>query len=622
MKHEFEWYWDRANELVERDKGLRDVQNAMDRMARLEYNLPKSLQNLEWMRTVKTTAPADAIDAGIKVLTGLAATVRIDPITVIKSLGDISLTSDVAKTKANEWETALKWQWELASRRRGTLYDDIIRSSLMYDEIVGQVVHLPSQIRSIEAMGGNANRYRAAQRNGQFAVLLKNPQTTHVRYSDYMAEAVLSASVMEAQAIVDFWGEKAKKLAKDIKDEEIAPDEAMILFDYADYESRCVWACPGESDESVEWDKKYVIMEPEENKLDFLPWVAICGGTNLASAPENQRFPLLWKVYQAETWLTANITGSLVMSQSIATAAQPQMTVEGPNPDAVEVDYTTPGGRVDVPPGHKVAQLTQQPLNPALREAYDRFVSDMARSTVPSVLVSAESTPGEAFSGYNLRIQQAVGALLRYRKTAERFHEAVCRQMLLWCEHSGEPIKGYGSYQIEPEDIDPKCIYLSVELTPDVPLDKQQKWNTAIMAHREMPISWDTIATDMGITDPKKEWDQWAKEQWYLAEVTGRAKLIQAEYDLQIQQAQMQMQMQAQQATMQMQQQAQMEQAQMMQQGQPNQQPAPGSPMGMPGAGGMGMDPNAGGQPPAGVNPSGNVMEQQTGQSRMGEEVI
>lgn len=622
MIQKIEWYLDRADELISRDEGLRTVQNAMDRMARLEYSLPKSLQNLEWMRTVKTTAPADAIDAGIKVLIGQKARQRVDPASVMKALGDVSILSDAAKVKANQWEGVLDWQWELMSRRRGTLYDDIIRSSLMYDEIVGQLVHVPSQIRSVEAMGGNAQRYKAALTHGQFALLLKNPQTTHVRYSDYMAEAVLSASVMEAQAIVDFWGDKAKKIAKQIKDEDIAPDEPMILFDYSDFDSRCVWACPGEDDSQIDWDKRFVILEPEENTLAFLPWIAICGGTNLAAAPEDQRFPLLWKVYRAETWLSANITGSLAMSQSIATSAQSQVTVEGPNPAAVEIDYTTPGGRVDVPPGHKVAQLTQQPLNPALREAYDRFIADMARSTVPSVLVSAESAPGEAFSGYNLRVQQAVGSLMRYQKTAERFHAAVSRQMLLWCEHTGEPIKGYGDYQIEDGDIDPKCIYLSVELTPDVPLDRMQKINSAVMMARELKYPAAKILEELGETNPEKCIDEWAKEQFYLAEIGNRAKLISAEADLQIQQAQMQMQMQAQQATMQMQGQMQQEQmAAQAQMGQPNQQPTPGQGMGMEGAQGMGsgMDPSMMGTPPAQAGPAMNVREQQTGVTMGGE---
>lgn len=615
MKHEIEWYIQRADELIARDEDLRTMQNAMDRMAHLEYNLPPSLQNLEWMRTVKTTAPADAIDAGIKVLTGLDARVSIDPITVLKALGEnASPTSEMAREKANEWENCLKWQWDLASRRRGTLYDDIIRSALMYDEVVANVVHLPTQIRSVEAIGGNSQRYKAALRNGQFAVLLRNPQTAHVRYSDYMAEAVLSASLMEAQAIVDFWGDKAKAIAKDIKNEDIAPDEAMILFDYSDYESRCVWACPGDNEQATDYDNQYVILEPEENKLPFLPWVAQCGGTALASDPAYQRFPLLWKVYQAETWLTANITGSLTMSQAIATAAQPQMTVEGPNPQAVDVDYTTPGGRMDVPPGHKVAQLTQQPLNPALREAYDRFVSDMARSTVPSVLVSAESAPGESFSGYNLRVQQAVGSLLRYQKTAERFHAAVSRQMLLWAENSGKAIEGYGNYKIEPEDIDPDKIYISVALTPDVPLDRMQKINSAVMMSRELKYPAHKILEELGETDPQGAIDEWAKEQFYMSEVAGRAKLIQAEYDLQIQQAQMAMQMQAQQQQMQMQ----ME-AQAMQTGMAEQQPMPGGPMGMEGIEGQGFNPAMGGMPPAQAGPAMNVREQQTGRSAGGE---
>jgi hypothetical protein len=230
--------------------------------------------------------------------------------------------------------------------------------------------------------------------------------------------------------------------------------------------------------------------------------------------------------------------------------------------------------------------------------------------------------PGESFSGYNLRVQQAVGSLMRYQKTAERFHSAVCRQMLMWCAHSGKPIDGYGDYKIEPEDIDTDKIYVSVKLTPDVPLDRMQKINSAVMMSRELKYPATKILEELGETDPQGAIDEWAKEQFYMSEVAGRAKMIQAEYDLQIQQAQMQMQMQAQQATMQMQSEQDMQmQAMQAQMGQSGQQPMPGGPMGMEGVEGMGMNPAMGGMPPAQAGPALNVREQQTGRSMGGEMV-
>ena len=599
MARDKEWYIDEAQDLLDTYLLLRRDQMKIDDIANLEWRLPKALEEIG-RRAVKTTAPADAIKAGARVLTVLDEIIEVDPVTVMPKDPE----SKAAREKANQWEDVLKWQLELASRRKSILKEDITRSALMYDEVCAQVIHLPSQIKNVKSLGGNPARLEAAQQYGQFAISLKNPQSVYTRYSEYGPEAVLYATVQRPRQIVDFWGNRAGKLKKLVEKKQA--DDWYILFDYVDFERRFVWAIPGETVKASGHEDRIDILY-EEQTLPFLPWVCVIGGSNLNRLPEKQRYPLLWSTMKAGLVDTANIIGSLMLNEVIATASQPRLAKIGPTPDSIKIDYTDPTGEIDVPPGHTVEALQQSPISPALRELYDRTVNDLQGNTIPRILVTAEAAPGEPFSGYNLRIQQAIASLMPWKRVSERAIAGIERQKLLWCHYSGEPIEGPKGYKINPSEIDPQHIYLSVELTPYEPLDEQQKINSAVMAARELKLPTEDIMGMMNISDPEKKIRKWAKEQMSFAQLQGELQKIQMTASGEIEQMAAQM--------------AQGMLQQMQEQGQgPSAQQRERQPMqGMEAVGGPGFNPAAGGQAPAGANPAGNVREQQTGLSRLGE---
>ena len=181
--------------------------------------------------------------------------------------------------------------------------------------------------------------------------------------------------------------------------------------------------------------------------------------------------------------------------------------------------------------------------------------------------------------------------------------------MLLWCHYSGVPIKGYHEdklYQIEPEDVDPESLYLSVTLEADVAIDQQQRTNTAVMQARELKRPMVDILAEMGETDPEGALERWAREQIMMAELQGVLQGIQMQASGELQQMAQQM---AQQILQQMQEQA---QAQGEAQGQA------GSPAGLAPGLGQGFDPSQGGAPFSEAMP-GATREMQSGMTRTGE---
>src|SRR3990172_5064575 len=124
-------------------------------------------------------------------------------------------------------------------------------------------------------------------------------------------------------------------------------------------------------------------------------------------------------------------------------------------------------------------------MNPAIREALDRFTSDM-QTALPRILVTAEALPNEPGFGFNLRLRQALGKLSPLKILAERGLTSAYRLFLLWAKASNTPIDGYGPdgklKRIEPKDIDPRRLYLDAFLKPDVPIERQEEMLPAIEA--------------------------------------------------------------------------------------------------------------------------------------------
>ncbi|MEK7178329.1 MAG: hypothetical protein AAB721_01585, partial [Patescibacteria group bacterium] len=418
-------------------------------------------------------------------------------------------------------------------------------------------------------------------------------------------------------------------------------------FDYVDYDCRIVFCYPGDTVQRINpggistTDDGKEVTGPDAIELmnesweyDFLPWACVVGGTQLDQSPENSRFPLLYGIIQADQWNNTNIMGTLLMSEAIAEAARPDVAREGIQPDSIEATYGQPGGTWDVPSGHKVTPMPEKGLDPALREAVDRQLGDMARATIPQVLVNAEALPNEPFAGFNQRIQQAMASLVPYKFLAERWFEEAYRLMLYWAKESNKGIVGYGvskdsqktpiAYEILPEDIDKDAIYLTVELQTDVPIDRQQKMATAIQASKELKMPTRDILEMLGDTNPERTIKEWMQEQLELSYLGGTLQQIQADASGALQKAAQEM---AQQMVQQIMQQAQAQQGQGgggEEMGPPpgqGPQPEPFGPPGMEGGveGGM-FNPAEGGTPPAGANP-GATFEGQMGQTRTGEPV-
>ena len=344
--------------------------------------------------------------------------------------------------------------------------------------------------------------------------------------------------------------------------------------------------------------------------MPFLPWVAMVGGSTLEAEEQHQRRPIMYAEYMSGRWVTQNTLLSLMSSEAIALSAGPKYKQEGVSAQDVEIDYDDPTRVAKVPPGSTLDDLPPRILDPALAELVDRFSSSSDNSMLSRILKGGDTYSGEAFASLNLRTQTAIGALKPAKDLAEKALAEMFVLMLLWVQYTEKDLEAYGvdkedkgkQYMIESDEIEPEELYIEVELTPDVPTDRQQRANTASLMVESIDYPKEYALEDVGIEDPQAAIIQRYKE-----------RLLRQKLEEYIQQKQMQMQMEMQKQQMQMQMQAQ--QAQMAQQQQMGIPPGEGG-----GGLGQGQNPAQGGLPPAMGNPN-VTRESVTGQTRRGDPI-
>lgn len=591
--------------MTKEQAALKQDQKGLEKMSRVDYQLPPPLQALEHIRPFRSTKPYNSLRGARNALSNLEEDLHIHPITVSKAIGDDD--SKAAAELANRWETVLRWQMRKANVRKGNLRADIVWSAALYDEIVNQGIHLTTQFKAKDT---NQWRVDAAYRHGDWAFPIANPQTIYVDYSDYMNERTLSVSIKSASEMLWSWPD-----APDISVEKRADREkTYVEYDFVDQDGRIVWYHEGPQADPE--DPGTVVMGPEPwlkdldgNQVPFLPWITTVGGTFVDLDPQHQRKPMLYPILQSEQWAMANIAGTLAFSEQLATASQPKAVVTGPGADQVAVDYTDPAHIIRLMTGQNYQQLVSQGLDRAMMDIVDRHEANIQESTVADVLVTGRPISGEqAFASFNLQVQQAIASLGGIRDTANEQLRKMYEQILLVSYYTGTDIVGYSAvgdkYVISSEDIDPDSIQIEVELKADVPADRVQRVTSGGMLIREMGWSQVDAARYLGESDPEGIFKRAAMEKVQVADLNARIGFLQrrlsGQYQEEVQAAAQAMVEQAVQQQQEQQAQAQQEQ----------QNPISGQQ----------FNPAQGGLPPSVASPQGATFEGATGTTRAGDE--
>jgi hypothetical protein len=602
-----------ADTMIDADRDRDNAFQAYADMYHLRWKLPDELGRVQWIRKFIASDPHDAVASGVRVLSALKPKIKKHPLA----------PDQENKARANMEERVLAWHlWSADRRRPVSVVSDAVQAALLYNSVALHVSDLENEIEVRRSMGQSTKRLEIARRSGRFTIQAFNPMDVHAKRSVYGPECVLLSQKRLASEVVAEWG----KLAKSVQT--MADNGEMVrYFDYWDYDNRAVWVTADTA--ATNAAEIGTILKPTAHELDFLPWVALMGGTDLEHLEHYKYHPMLFPLYFSQSWETLNVTRSLVVSEAISRAASPMFSDEGPNQMEADVNYGDPLKIAKPAPGNTLKALPPAPIDQGLQQIADMISSDVQRSTISRILMGGDIPSGTAYSTLNLATQTAVGALKPAKELAEKALAEMFKIMLAWVVHTNVPLLAYGNVEkstsygenmvIQPDEIDLSALYIDVELSPDVPTDRLQRANAAsIMVQYGYPREY--ALEDLGVDDPQQAIRQWYFERYVQQKFDLETQREQQEVQLEGQAQQMQIQMQAQQAQMQMQQQQQMAQQPPMQQG--GMPPEGMSPEGMPPEPGQGQgyNPAMGGTPAVMSMPPDQALREMVRQQTFGGE--
>lgn len=595
----------RLDEMNETAQGLMDwyadrntMFQAMDNMYYKRWEKPEGLP--EWVLKVVSTDPSDAIQTAVRTFSTLQPKFKVAPM----------LNNEANRDRANQIETALAYNFRRAGRRNdASVTWDIMQSASMYSEVAAQAVYLPYQEKVLKAMGKDTKRLKAAKRFGDFAFLVHNPANVYPSWSEYGLESVLTIRVQAVDEFMATWGELAKKIVS-MKDYEDGKITYVTSFDYIDYETRCVWGVCGESDTPSTKGNGIIILD-EPNELGFIPYAIKRFGNSLSVDPKERVQPLLAPIYDSGQWDMLNVFESLDASLTMKRAAQPQFAGEFPPGQDIELDNTEPVGVTKLPQGTRnFTPLPAQTMDNRVEMQKQSFRNGIWQSSVSRVLTTLETGNRESYSSFNQRLTAASNSLAPQKMLGEAIHAELAHQMLCWIKYYGDKygkVDLYGKYEdktrmgesvsIGSDTIDPDVLEIEVTLTADLPIDKLQQINGAILLKQNFKVpEAELLETIVGGDQAEME-KRRNLEDYKNAYIQLDIKRMDQQLQLEGQKATMEMQAGIQQQQAQQQQEMAMQQQAAIQQQQAQQAAAAGN--GTPAQGAMeGMTPNMGGTPP------------------------
>lgn len=553
-----EEYKEIAEEMERRDTE-RDLKfEKIDKMHNIEWVMPKEWENTGWIRKYPSTKPADALDTAIRALSTKEPRLSIMPL----------LPNQETIDNFEKIERGLMWAWkQIGKRGQFNPTRALVTSAIKYDEITAQLIHIPSHNKAVKALGKNNAML------GDFQLIVHNPRNVHVQYSDYGFERVVLCKYQPLHKVVDFWGKAGQDLKKMVEGKKnSAMTQIVEVYDYWDKDVRYVWV--EGKDSSIEFD----LLGPVEHGLGFIPWACRVGGSNLEDLVENQRRPMLNSIISGDIWNTTNLFRSLMLSLTMARAAEPTIKSQSPTGDGVDIDATEAIGQIKLRPGEDATRLPPSEIGQSIQSMYQLLGGEMETAAGISLLQMNSMPSGMAFATYNALMQSAMGSINPHKQTSEMAISDIFILMTEWLRYSGASLIAYddrsrnmrnnrptwGEQTVITVDMLPESQDLNVEvkLTEYIPSDEMGKINAMVMMVKNLNYPIKRALETIDVADPKTALEEWASEQMDQATVLEQVKDIQFDADMFRQQKQMEMQ-QVQQQQMQQQQMQQAQQPQM-----------------------------------------------------------
>lgn len=517
----------------------------IDRLVGLEWELPKQATQIKGIHKMIAPDPAENIERATNAVAGSMLQVHIDPLR----------NDEGSRELANHKEQMVKW-WlsKLDRREEGSVIEKIANSAFRYDMVAFRTDHVDYvQRANARLKGEEAERSRDEYmaQGGPFGWCVYHPATVYPMFSARGLESVLLCEVKPVHKVLAYYGSSARKLETKLKSHTNGSEwlfKYVTEYYYCDREVVYCWVVPSETNSlqaATSADAVDIYREP--NDLGFLRWVV---KTSETLDTRDKIRPMLYNAWKSGWWESQNLTETLRMTALIQNTGKPDFIyTPGAAGDAMpKVDYThLVGGIIVNPLGGELRETQPAISDPALIQQSERFRDWQARAGSSPALAGAVTD--ETFAGANLQVGIGASSIESGRKLIEAALSAGGLQFFQWAEYVGEEmtVPGEGDtaprdgYTLNPRELDIGSLYLSVTLKEGKPGANIQV-NNAMAIAKQFGLSNHTALETAGYENPEREINLSYQEMLERTRVENQIKLESAQTDAQIQMLMTQMQ--------------------------------------------------------------------------------
>ena len=443
---------DEIDERRQRAMDLKDSYLARDAM----FDALEMMYHMEWSTKLddpalkKTINPDahNAVENAVRLLTSTEPVWRV--------------TAD-DKKMASQLEDAAQTMWvQSGKQRRKAPHRDMVRSAILYDEIHVAISSLTEWAKMLE--GSQQKRVENAAQKTPFSYEVWNP---HQGYAMFDALGLCGYYREVEQTVKEAIAAHGNKVKEILTDKTVT--DTVTLGLWYDLDCFILWV-----DEACVWSETW--------ELPFLPIdVTVVSGSSLWEEGQESREPLLKAAWKSGHWENTNLAQTVWYTDMAKYGMGPmyveEHTLNEPqDEDGVELDYAR--GIVHVPYGIKFSPMDRTRLvNDQVIDGMALSERKLEESTLYKTAAGQSLGKNASFSMTALLSQAGRLPLVQ---TKEQTGEAIANIMdvsLRWYKELGEDCPGL---KLKPGDV-PDNFELTVNLEIDLPQDKLQNANTAIM---------------------------------------------------------------------------------------------------------------------------------------------
>lgn len=370
-----------------------------------------------------------------------------------------------AKRRSEGLEKAAKAMWASAGRVTGIpVEQDVALSAILSGEVCIAVTKMEDLVALAKKSKNKAHvrRMEAVRNDTPYLFKVYPASICYPDFDSFGTRAVLRKVKSNWGEVIDTWGDMVENA------EGRNRRDAVVLYDWYDWDCRCVW---------VEGGSKPIYHEDLD--LDFLPIVCqITDGSLMFDRPDLQRLPFLFGMWKSGLWKRENLSLTTIYSLVFALGSNPLLKRRTSDPGSpLQINRTIPGGFVDLNLDEELSPLAEKVLDSSLLEGLRLSQGIGEESTISKQALGSPPSGAMAYSAISLLAQSGRLPLTGPRSRGGRAIAQAVVMALKWMKADGGKGELYGRdgnvMELVAEEI-PERIAMQCILEPDLPQDKLQ----------------------------------------------------------------------------------------------------------------------------------------------------